>query len=293
MRETKLGMLTLALLTGVFVFGETFTDGNGLVWTYTTSSGNATLSAVERADGQAVSGTLVIPSTVNGATVTAIKENAFAGLSVTELLFAEGVKTINYGVFAGCTSLLSVRFPDSLTTIHGTGSYSRSGAFANCSALTNVTFGSGLVTLGSNTDNQGVFANCDRLETVTFGANLKTIGKRAFTECIALKTLELPDAVQTISKEAFFHNTALASVSFGTGLVSIDESAFSNCPELQSVVFRPSETPLLSIGANAFASATKLKSLTFSESLKILGVIEDDQLRCFRQLHHAGIGDIS
>ena len=62
MRETKLGMLTLALLTGVFVFGETFTDGNGLVWTYTTSSGNATLSAVERADGQAVSGTLVIPS---------------------------------------------------------------------------------------------------------------------------------------------------------------------------------------------------------------------------------------
>ncbi len=251
MRETKLGMLTLALLTGVFAFGETFTDGNGLVWTYTTSSGNATLSAVERADGLALSGELVIPSTVNGATVTSIAADSFKELPITGLSVA-----------------------NSITTIGG-------GAFANCSALLNVTFGSGLVTIAdgngnSRTDNPdslahtGAFGNCINLETVTFGGALLKIGHHAFSECRALTTLTLPDSLQTIGVNAFYHNASLASVSFGTDLESIGEEAFYNCPELQTVVFRTCDTPRLSIGVNAFAKAAKLTALTFSESLKTI-----------------------
>ena len=59
MRTTRFGMLTAALLTSVLAFGETFTDGNGLVWTYTASSSKATLSGVEKQDGSALTGTLV------------------------------------------------------------------------------------------------------------------------------------------------------------------------------------------------------------------------------------------
>ena len=82
----------------------------------------------------------------------------------------------------------------------------------------------------------------------------------------------LPDSVQTIGINAFYHNTALASASFGTGLTSIGENAFRNCSELQSVVFRECDTPLLSIGNCAFASAVKLTTLTFNESLKTIGM---------------------
>ena len=46
--------------------------------------------------------------------------------------------------------------------------------------------------------------------------------------------------------------------------------AFRNCPELQTVVFRENDTPLLSIGPNAFENAVKLTSLTFAESLKTI-----------------------
>lgn len=54
-----------------------YTDGDGLKWTYTASSGKATLSNVVKADGSALTGTLTIPATINGATVTTIGVNAF------------------------------------------------------------------------------------------------------------------------------------------------------------------------------------------------------------------------
>ena len=60
-----------------------FIDGNGLKWTYTASSGKATLSNVVKADGSALTGTLTIPATINGATVTAIGANAFQNLGIT------------------------------------------------------------------------------------------------------------------------------------------------------------------------------------------------------------------
>ena len=147
--------------------------------------------------------------------------------------------------------------------------------------MKNVKLGSGLVTIGNGhnddrSDNPdpfaycGVFGNCSSLETVEFGQNLVTIGHRAFSECIALKSLTLPDSVQTIGINAFYHNTALATVSFGPRLSTISACAFRNCPELQSVVFRKCDTPLLFIGEYAFASAVKLTAISFSESLKAI-----------------------
>ena len=263
MRKLKFGMLTGALLTSVLAFGETFTDDNGLVWTYTASSGKATLSAVERTDGQALTGTLVIPSTVTNdltsasATVVEIKKDSFKNLSITSLTVANSVTTIGAGAFANCSAMLSVDLGNGLVTI-GHGESNVNGHHANT----------------SNPDSyasSGAFGNCSSLETVTFGENIVTIGAHAFSECIAIEALTLPDSVQTIGENAFCHNTSLASVSLGTGLTTISEDAFYNCPELQSVVFRESDTPLLAIGKNAFAKAVKLTTLTFSESLKSIG----------------------
>ena len=256
-----------------------FIDGNGLKWTYTASSGKATLSNVVKADGSALTGTLTIPATINGATVTAIGANAFQNLGIPKVQFPEGITTINYGAFADCTALESLTLPDSLTAIKG-GNNGR-GAFSGCTALKSVRFGSGLTTIGDGWQNTsdtnpdetagtGAFGLCSNLETVEFGPNLQSIGRHAFSECIALKVLTLPDSLQQIEINAFYHNTSLASVSFGTGLTMINAYAFYNCPELQTVEFRECDTPLLAIGGYAFAKAVKLTTLTFSESLKTI-----------------------
>ena len=282
MRKQKFGMLAAALLTSVLAFGETFTDGNGLVWTYTTKDGEATLSGVERQDGNAIEGALQIPGTIGGATVTEIEAKAFQELQITSLSFAEGVKTINRGAFANCTSLTTVTFPDSLETVNGDTTTTRIGAFSGCSSLVRVNLGNGLVTIGDATSNtsssspdayasSGVFGNCINLETVVFSANLKKIGHHAFSECSALQSVTVPDSVKSIGNSAFYRNTNLSSVSLGTGLESIGTFAFCNCPELQTVVFRPCDTPRLSIGNRAFADAPKLSTLTFSEAVRSIG----------------------
>ena len=80
-------MLTAALLTSVLAFGDTYTDTEtGLVWTYTASSGKATLSGVERQNGGDLAGSLTIPSSVNGATVVAICERFCADTAIESLI---------------------------------------------------------------------------------------------------------------------------------------------------------------------------------------------------------------
>ena len=272
----------VALVLGLCCFGATtytYDDGT-LTWSYTLSSGKATLTKVEANDSGEITGKLTIPSAINTYTVDSIGARFGTGLGISAIEFPNTIETINYGAFANCTALETLVLPDSLTTIGGTGnSPNYNGAFSGCTSLKSVKFGSGLVTIGngynySSNDNpdyyayNGAFGNCSSLETVEFGSKLETIGHHAFSECIALKTLDLPDSLQTIGVNAFYHNTSLASVSLGTGLVTIDAYAFANCPELQSIVFAESNTPLLSIYSYAFANAVKLTTLTFSESLK-------------------------
>ena len=288
MNMKKLMALVSAAFMCLAVVGETYTDGNGLVWTYSVSKETdaATLSAVSRADGKALAGALVIPSSVNGKTVTTIASDSFTGLQITSLSFDEGVKVINAGAFANCTSLETLTLPNSLTTLRGSSS-TGNGAFAGCSALKSVNLGNGFVTItdgysnavnnGANTKtpdtyaNTGVLGNCLNLEEVFFSPNIKKIGAHAFSECVNLKEVNLPDSLQSIGENAFHHNKSLATASFGLALATIGENAFYNCPELQTVEFRPCSTPLLTIGANAFAFAIKLTSLSFSESLKVIG----------------------
>ena len=256
-----------------------YTDGDGLKWTYTASSGKATLSNVAKADGSALTGTLTIPATINGATVTAIGVNAFQNLRITRVQFPEGITTIEDGAFLGCTALESLTLPDSLTKIGG-GYYSSSkgGAFADCTALKSVKLGNGLVTIGDgriggNTLSpdtyafSGVFGNCGNLETVEFGPNLETIGHHAFSECGHLKSLTIPDSVTTIGVNCFYNNIRLTKVTFGADLQSIGACAFMGCVSLSSVSFSPATTPLLTINANAFRNCLCLASLTLSNAM--------------------------
>ena len=229
-----------------------FIDGNGLKWTYTASSGEATLSNVVKADGSALTGTLTIPATINGATVTTIGANSFVGLQITDVTIPDTVTIISAGAFSGCSSLVRVKLGSGLVTI-GNGATS----FSNNANTSNPDAHAG----------RGAFGNCVNLEEVTFGPNLQMIGDHAFSECGHLKSLTIPDSVTTIGVNCFYNNIRLTKVTFGADLQSIGACAFMGCVSLSSVSFSPATTPLLTINANAFRNCLCLASLTLSNAM--------------------------
>jgi hypothetical protein len=83
-------------------------------------------SYVDNGDGTATitgySGTdtnLVIPSTVDGLTVTSIGDNAFMFSNFTSVTIPEGVTSIGFNAFYSSNSLVSVSLPQSLESIGG------------------------------------------------------------------------------------------------------------------------------------------------------------------------------
>ena len=100
-------------------------------YTYTTAAGSVTITGYDSSEKMTT-----ISNKIDGLPVVCIERSAFYG----------------------CTNLLSVTIPNSVTKIRGC-------AFMGC-GLTNVIIGSGVINLET-----GVFYNCDRLTGVYFLGN--------------------------------------------------------------------------------------------------------------------------
>ena len=78
------------------------------------------------------------------------------GELVTDLVIPDGVTTIGYRAFYGCSSLTSITIPDSVTSIGDA-------AFHSCSSLTSITIPDGVTSIGDY-----AFGGCSSLTSVTF-----------------------------------------------------------------------------------------------------------------------------
>ena len=145
----------------------------------------------------AYSGDVVIPETVNGATVVAVKNQAF---------YYSGV--------------ISVVLPDTVTSV---GAY----AFASCYNLTSVDLG------GVTALERGVFAYSSALENIVWD-NLTTIKSHAF-ESYQKDELILPDSVTTIECAAFYGAENLQALFIPSSVTDIAGNIFleDNTNELQ------------------------------------------------------------
>ncbi len=102
------------------------------LFSYTVENGTATLTAYRGTDKS-----VVIPSSLDGYSVVAIGDRAFADhASLVSVTIPEGVTSIGWFAFSGCVSLQSVTIPATVTSI----SY---GAFQNCDSKMTVACTSG------------------------------------------------------------------------------------------------------------------------------------------------------
>ncbi len=204
-------------------------------------------------------GTVInIPAEIDGYTVTAIGDKAFAEkTALTAIYLPETVKTIGEDAFYGCTSLVRITLGNDVASI----GY---GAFASCSSLASIEIPNSVTNIGNY-----AFQNCVSLKKVYItnlehwleinfeGAtsNPLVCGADLYLNNVLVTNLTIPDSVTSIGCAAFSGCTSIVSVTIPDSVTSIDKWAFLNCTSLSSIIIPASVT---SIGDYAFLGCTRL-----------------------------------
>ena len=186
-----------------------------------------------------------------------IGNSAFAQSdSLVSVTFPETLTSIGNSAFSGCNSLTSIDIPNSVTSIGNS-------TFSRCNSLTSATIGNSVTSIGNAT-----FEYCGGLTSMTIPNSVTSIGDGAFYECLGLTSIEIPNSVTSIGDEAFYNCIRLTSVTIPNSVTSIGDETFYNCIRLTSVTIPNSVT---SIGDWAFAGCSSLTSVTIPNSVENIG----------------------
>lgn len=221
-------------------------------------------------------------------TVQRIGEWPFSNCPLAEVEI-NGSPHIEYGAFWQCKELTTVRFNQSVASIHPR-------AFAECTSLKTITLPEGLKTLDIMT-----FENCASLREVHLPASLEKLNLWAFRGCDSLQVIRvadggirydsrdncnavidketgtlvlgckntvIPSGVTAIGDEAFRNQTGITTISIPEGITTIGNYAFAGCTDLNSVELPQS---LTTIGWCAFENCTELQTITIPESVTTMG----------------------
>ena len=266
------------------------------LWEYSLDDDkNATITAYN-----GYSSSLVIPTKIDGYTVTKIGSSAFEYNtrlvmvvipdSVTEIgawafsgcknlssvTLSKGVVDLQLKAFSECTKLTSIIIPKSLEKCDG--AFSGNGPFYK-SGLSEVKFENGIkaipdylfagataletIAIPDTVTSVGSysFSECSALKNVTIPDSVTNIKNGAFNECISLETITLPESIKTLGDYAFDGCTLLSAIKFPSLLTEIGRRMCNGCTSLVTVEMGDKVT---SIGDNAFQNCTSLKNITLS-----------------------------
>lgn len=147
-------------------------------------------------------GTLTIPSSIDGVTVTSIKSYALGSAKMKEVIIPNTIETLGFGVFQMCSSLEKVTFEP----------------------------GSKVTELKDS-----MFYQCTKLKEVVFPENLKSIKVLAFYKCTSLETVTLPNGFTTLYNAAFLDCTNLKTVIVPDSLNHMVMNPFEGCTSLETL----------------------------------------------------------
>ena len=247
----KLFLLPILLCTCMMqLFAATWTDGNGVTWTFVNNQYWENNSYHERwtITGVANYGDeVVVPEVVYEGetphTITMIGSSLFQdNRTLTSVALPTTIKTIDSYAFKGCQAL---------TTITGTENceYIAYYSFASCSNLIQIDLSS------CKTIATEAFSNCSNLSNVVSLAQCQTVSSWAFYQCTSLQTVNLGDNT-TIGEYAFYSCSSLTSLGSLKG-ASIGYYAFCGCSSLAAVDISQSA----SLGSNAFRDCSSLTTV--------------------------------
>lgn len=212
------------------------------------SDGTARLEALPAPRYQ--TGTMVIPSKIDGYTVSALSDflayteavvdltipgtikrvpNVFDRTSkLRTVVLEDGVTELDAGAFESDTGLASVRLSNALTKIGDR-------AFKFCYPLSTVSLPNGLETIGAS-----AFAHTG-LTSLTLPNSVNRVGMQAFASCSSLKTAVLSSGMTEIPMGMFQYADSLTTVTIPASITSINSTAFSGCSALTTVYYGGSE----------------------------------------------------
>ncbi|MBO5226656.1 MAG: leucine-rich repeat domain-containing protein [Ruminococcus sp.] len=163
------------------------------------------------------------------------------------------VTAIAEGAFAGCSAMQSITIPKN-SEITSIGNY----AFADCSSLKSVDIPDTITEIPA-----GAFAYCTSLETVTLSDNITYIGNEAFRECSSLTEIKLPDSLEATGGYVFYMCSSLENITFPENLVSMDAYSFTGCVKLNGLTI---PAALEDLGDAPFLGCMALTDITVDEA---------------------------
>ena len=222
------------------------------LWEYSLDDDkNATITAYN-----GYSSSLVIPTKIDGYTVTAIGDSAFANNTrLVMVVIPDSVTKVESFAFSNCTNLSKISLSKKLTDLcHH--------AFENCAKLTEITIPKSLESCSGGFE--GPFYHSG-LNKVNFEKGITKIPQYLFSDATALETIAIPDTVTLIGVEAFSDCSALKNVTIPDSVTKVESFAFSNCTNLSKISLSKNLTDLCH---HAFENCVKLTEITIPKSLE-------------------------
>ena len=205
------------------------------------------------------------------------------------------LKEIDSHAFLNCKKLASITLPNSVTYLgdDAANSIEGGGVFEGCESFTSFKFPS---SYASNNLPSFTFKNCKNLATIDWnGYNPKRLNNCAFWNCDKITWSQIPQSVEELGVECFYHCDALTSVDlskikkmdtgvfWGTPLTSVEWPAavteipartFFSCGKLTTIKGISGQLGawdnITKIGEDAFNECKALTTIKLPNSLKTL-----------------------
>lgn len=195
---------------------------------------------------------VVIPSELDGKTVTEIGDSCFAETAIVSVTVPDSILVIENGAFAKCTALTSVTLPEQML-------YLGNQIFTECTSLKEITLPATGITefswgmfIGAGVEKvtlrEGVevlpanFFLGSSLKEITLPAGVKKIMQGSLGGCKNLTAVTLNEDLTTIDVGAFISSSALAEIVIPASVESLTEYAFVGCDGLMKVKFAGNAT---------------------------------------------------
>ena len=173
------------------------------------------------------------------------KEEKYQGeLAIPAFVEYEDVKyvvtEIIYYAFSGCTDLVCITIPESVTKVE---SY----AFKTCNSLTSIIVAEGNNIYDSrNGCNAIIETSSNKLvvgcSTTIIPASVTSIRSGAFRNSSNLSSINIPESVTSIESGAFYGCSSLTSINIPKSVTNIESSAFRSCSGLTSIIVAEGNT---------------------------------------------------